>query len=587
MGRSPCCDKVGLKKGPWTPEEDQKLLAFIEEHGHGSWRALPAKADRVWNGKDVSYDHLRVFGCKAFVHIPKDERSKLDVKTRQCIFLGYGLDEFGYRLYDPVEKKLVRSRDVVFMEDQTIHDIEKTEKVVPRYSDCLIDLDSSSLIDLPAQVEHDVQNDFQVPDDTDVPLQDESHDQLPVPEIPPDVPPRRSTRDRHPSTRYSVNEYHWIRDTLNDKLLTLEKIHTDDNGSDMLTKALTREKLETCLQRCGKSCRLRWTNYLRSDINRGKFSQQEEQTIIQLHALLGNRWSAIATHLPKRTDNEIKNYWNTHLKKRLAKMGIDPVTHKPKNDALLSNDGQTKNAANLSHVAQWESARLEAEARLVRESKLRSRSFQHQPSSITTPGYIPGSGSGSPSTSARPPRSLDALKDWNDGWSESSEGNGGGSNIGTGGDLESQSSTLTFSENAPPVVNSAPVTEFVGTSGSTDTGIIKEKGEHDWKSLSNSSHLPDNSVSLISSIHDMTVSMEVPWNPESSTADNNSVHVGNVMEEGFTHLLLNDSAERSLPEYGKDSDHGGGGGGGTGSDYYEDNKNYWNRILNLVNSSPI
>jgi hypothetical protein len=44
MGRSPCCEKISLKKGPWTPEEDQKLLAYIEEHGHGSWRALPAKA---------------------------------------------------------------------------------------------------------------------------------------------------------------------------------------------------------------------------------------------------------------------------------------------------------------------------------------------------------------------------------------------------------------------------------------------------------------------------------------------------------------------------------------------------------------
>jgi hypothetical protein len=44
MGRSPCCEKVGLKKGPWTPEEDQKLIAYIEEFGHGSWRALPAKA---------------------------------------------------------------------------------------------------------------------------------------------------------------------------------------------------------------------------------------------------------------------------------------------------------------------------------------------------------------------------------------------------------------------------------------------------------------------------------------------------------------------------------------------------------------
>ncbi|GJV75560.1 retrovirus-related pol polyprotein from transposon TNT 1-94, partial [Tanacetum coccineum] len=56
--------------------------------------------DRVWSGKDVSYHHLRVFGCKASVHIPKDERSKLDVKNKPCVFLGYGQDELGYRLYD-------------------------------------------------------------------------------------------------------------------------------------------------------------------------------------------------------------------------------------------------------------------------------------------------------------------------------------------------------------------------------------------------------------------------------------------------------------------------------------------------------
>ncbi|RDX90437.1 hypothetical protein CR513_27693, partial [Mucuna pruriens] len=62
--------------------------------------------DKIWFGKDVKYDHLRVFGCKAFVHVPKDERSKLDMKTRQCIFIGYGHDEYGYRMYDPVEKKL-------------------------------------------------------------------------------------------------------------------------------------------------------------------------------------------------------------------------------------------------------------------------------------------------------------------------------------------------------------------------------------------------------------------------------------------------------------------------------------------------
>ncbi|XP_044478721.1 transcription factor MYB20-like [Mangifera indica] len=83
------------------------------------------------------------------------------------------------------------------------------------------------------------------------------------------------------------------------------------------------------LLRCGKSCRLRWTNYLRPDLKRGLLSEYEEQMVIDLHAQLGNRWSKIASHLPGRTDNEIKNHWNTHIKKKLRKMGIDPLTHKP------------------------------------------------------------------------------------------------------------------------------------------------------------------------------------------------------------------------------------------------------------------
>ncbi|KAK7244418.1 hypothetical protein RIF29_39239 [Crotalaria pallida] len=88
------------------------------------------------------------------------------------------------------------------------------------------------------------------------------------------------------------------------------------------------------LKRCGKSCRLRWANYLRPDIKRGKFSIEEEETIIQLHSVMGNKWSTIAANLPGRTDNEIKNYWNTHIKKRLLKMGIDPVTHTPRLEVL-------------------------------------------------------------------------------------------------------------------------------------------------------------------------------------------------------------------------------------------------------------
>ncbi|CAA7402124.1 unnamed protein product [Spirodela intermedia] len=77
------------------------------------------------------------------------------------------------------------------------------------------------------------------------------------------------------------------------------------------------------LLRCGKSCRLRWINYLRPDLKRGKFAEDEEDLIIKLHALLGNRWSLIAGRLPGRTDNEVKNYWNSHLRKRVTEMGVD------------------------------------------------------------------------------------------------------------------------------------------------------------------------------------------------------------------------------------------------------------------------
>nr|KYP50947.1 Transcription factor WER [Cajanus cajan] len=85
----------------------------------------------------------------------------------------------------------------------------------------------------------------------------------------------------------------------------------------------------TGLKRSGKSCRLRWMNYLSPKVKRGDFSEEEEDLIIRLHNLLGNRWSLIAGRIPGRTDNQVKNFWNTHLSKKLG------VKKKKKSEKLV------------------------------------------------------------------------------------------------------------------------------------------------------------------------------------------------------------------------------------------------------------
>ncbi|TXG56533.1 hypothetical protein EZV62_017846 [Acer yangbiense] len=371
MGRSPCCEKVALKKGPWTPEEDQKLLAYIEQHGHiGSWRALPAKAG---------------------------------------------------------------------------------------------------------------------------------------------------------------------------------------------------------LQRCGKSCRLRWINYLRPDIKRGKFSLQEEQTIIQLHALLGNRWSAITTHLPKRTDNEIKNYWNTHLKKRLTKMGIDPVTHKPKTNALGSAIGQTRDAANLSHMAQWESTRIEAEARLVRESKVLlvtnpPSQYHHQLSG----GQIPNKATG---FVASRPQCLEVLKAWQGAVSGM---------FGIARDLESPTSTLNFPENNMLAISNLGFNEnFVGNNSLQASCFEK------------SNQIQGLKEKIILDDHEMTTDQGgAIWFQESSFRT--SAHENNI--EGLSEddvMLVCESGDGGGHHHQQQSSSSMDGedqnsdiNNGAYNVNFEDNKNYWNSILNLlVNAS--
>ena len=140
-------------------------------------------AEMVWSGKKPSYKHLRVFGCEAYRHIPKEFRNKLEPKSRKCIFLGYGESgEMGYRLWDPESRKILRSNDVYFNEVKFHAKPEKVEeirRVVFREDEPSA---STSRQQSEAQIE--------------VPVQ------VPVPREAESVVVRRSERVLHPLDRY-------------------------------------------------------------------------------------------------------------------------------------------------------------------------------------------------------------------------------------------------------------------------------------------------------------------------------------------------------------------------------------------------
>nr|AAF66728.1 An2 protein [Petunia integrifolia] len=112
------------------------------------------------------------------------------------------------------------------------------------------------------------------------------------------------------------------------------------------------------LNRCRKSCRLRWLNYLRPHIKGGDFSLDEVDLILRLHKLLGNRWSLIAGRLPGRTANDVKNYWNTHLRKKLIAPHDQKQESKNKamkitENSIIKPRPRTFSRPAMNHVSCW------------------------------------------------------------------------------------------------------------------------------------------------------------------------------------------------------------------------------------------
>jgi hypothetical protein len=72
--------------------------------------------EEKFTGKKLDVSYLIMFGCITYVHVPNDEKSKLDPKAEKCIFIGYFLDQKGYRCFNPSTQKLQVNKDVVFDE---------------------------------------------------------------------------------------------------------------------------------------------------------------------------------------------------------------------------------------------------------------------------------------------------------------------------------------------------------------------------------------------------------------------------------------------------------------------------------------
>ncbi|KAL2345921.1 hypothetical protein Fmac_007206 [Flemingia macrophylla] len=181
------------------------------------------------------------------------------------------------------------------------------------------------------------------------------------------------------------------------------------------------------LLRCGKSCRLRWMNYLRPDIKRGNITPEEDDLIIRMHSLLGNRWSLIAGRLPGRTDNEIKNYWNTHLSKKLRNQGADPKTQDKLTEAARKRKGKKKNKQKKENRKDKGS-----EKTLVYLPKpMRVNALSCIPRSDST--FTLDSNSGSASTSQEKVQSLEA-KEVNMEWQADNDGDNMGNIVFFGKD---------------------------------------------------------------------------------------------------------------------------------------------------------
>ncbi|KAL2935180.1 Transcription factor MYB94 [Bienertia sinuspersici] len=216
----------------------------------------------------------------------------------------------------------------------------------------------------------------------------------------------------------------------------------------------------TGLRRCSKSCRLRWTNYLRPGIKRGNFTEQEEKMIIHLQDLLGNRWAAIASYLPQRTDNDIKNYWNTHLKKKLKKQEEGQDGQNTSSQEGFSSNSTSSTSSSHNNKGQWE-RRLQTDIHMAKQALCEALSID-QPELLARPCPKPAQ---QPSIYASSTENIARLLE---NWMVRKPNPGSGSSIQNSNSNSNSSTTTDYSQQS----ESKPI---VGLTAAMETTTTEEQ----------------------------------------------------------------------------------------------------------------